>query len=122
MPSEALTYHSRSPSENGTLELGEDPVRRAPGVVDAADPVDDHPELVAAEAGDRVAGPEAALEPLADRDEEAVADGVAEALVDHLEAVEVEQDQGDRVGLDAAIADERMAAPGRSAGRGSAGR
>ena len=53
-------------------------------------------ELVAAEAGDRVAGPEAALEPLADRDEERVADGVAEALVDDLEPVEVEQDQGDR--------------------------
>ena len=66
-------------------------------------------ELVAAEAGDRVAGPEARAEPLADGREELVADGVAEALVDRLEPVEVEQDQGDRVVLASRVQDSEWA-------------
>ena len=78
-------------------ELGQDPLGRPPDLVHPGDPVDDDPELVAAEAGHGVARPDAAQQPFADGDEERVADGVTEALVDHLEPVEVEQDQGHRV-------------------------
>ena len=44
-------------------------------------------------------GPQAGAEPLADGRQELVADRVPEALVDRLEPVEVEEDQGDRLVL-----------------------
>ena len=77
-------------------QLGRDRLGDPPCLALVRDGVEDDPELVAAEAGDRVAGPQARREPLADRDQQPVADRVAEALVDDLEAVEVEQDHGDR--------------------------
>jgi hypothetical protein len=58
--------------------------------------LDEHGELVAAEAGHGVAGPHARVEPLRDLDEEPVAGGVAEAVVDLLEAVQVEEEDGHR--------------------------
>ena len=54
----------------------------------------EHDELVAAEAGDGVVGAGGAAEPLGHRLQEQVADGVAEAVVDVLEAVEVEEEDG----------------------------
>jgi len=50
----------------------------------------DH-ELVAAEAGDRVAVAHQLCEPLGDRDQQPVADVVAEVVVDGLELVEVDE-------------------------------
>ncbi len=54
-------------------------------------------ELVAAEPGGGVARAELVLEPLRRRDQQLVARGVTEAVVDRLEAVEVEHDDRDRV-------------------------
>src|SRR3954452_454770 len=56
-------------------------------------------ELVAAEAGDRVRGPQRVLEAPGDVAQEAVAGGVAERVVDELEAVEVHEQHGDVAGL-----------------------
>ena len=51
-------------------------------------------ELVAAEAGDEVAVAHGVGDPLGDRDEECVAGGVAERVVDDLEVVEVDEEDG----------------------------
>ena len=55
----------------------------------------EHGELVAAEAGDRVARADRGAQPVGDGDEQPVAGGVAEAVVDHLEVVEVEEQHRD---------------------------
>ena len=58
-----------------------------------------HDELVAAQTGDEVAVAADRAQPVGDLDEDAVAGGVAEAVVDRLEAVEVEQhDRGTGAG------------------------
>ena len=58
--------------------------------------VDQDPELVAAEAGDDVAGAQVRAQPRGDRAQQLVAGVVAEAVVDQLEVVEVEEDDPDR--------------------------
>ena len=50
-------------------------------------------ELVPAEAGEGVGAPQAGAEPLGHLDEELVADLVAQTVVDHLEAVEIDEQQ-----------------------------
>ena len=52
-------------------------------------------ELVATEARDDVVRPQARLQPLGDRHEQAVADVVAQRVVHELEAVDVEEQHGD---------------------------
>ena len=52
-------------------------------------------ELVAAEPRDRVAGAHRLAEAVTDREQQLVADGVAEAVVHRLEAVEVDDDDAD---------------------------
>ena len=52
-------------------------------------------ELVAAEAGDGLVPAQRVPQPLGDREDQLVAGRVAEAVVDHLEAVEVEEQHGD---------------------------
>ena len=76
-------------AQGGEHALGDD--RRLAGV---ADVLQQHRELVAAEAGDGVAGTDRAVEPLGDGLQELVADGVSERVVDQLEAVEVEEEDG----------------------------
>ena len=66
----------------------------------AADPGDEHGELVAAEAGRQVAGLQAAPQPLGHHPQDLVAGGVAEAVVDGLEVVQVQQEQGRCAGTD----------------------
>ena len=78
--------------------------RRLRLVLDAAA---QHGELVAAEAGDHVAVADGAAQPLRDLDQQAVAGLVAEAVVDDLEVVEVEEQHGDAL----AAARRRRAAP-----------
>ena len=64
------------------------------------DLLDDHGELVAAEAGDGVDGAQHAAQPVGDGDEQPVAGGVAEAVVDRLEVVQIdEQHRGAGVAL-----------------------
>ena len=108
MPIEALMNQSRPLERERGPELGRDDLRDPPRLVLVRDVVEDDPELVAAEPGDGVAGSQARREPLADRDQQAVADGVADALVDDLEAVEVEHDHGDGSGVVRADARERV--------------
>ena len=108
MPIEALMNHSRPLSGERRAQLGRDRLRDPPRLALVRDGVEDDPELVAAEPGDGVAGAQARREPLPDRDQQPVADGVADALVDDLEAVEVEHDHGDRAGLVRADAREGM--------------
>ena len=62
-------------------------------VVDEA--VQENRELVAAEPRERVALPQARLEPARHRDQQLVADQVAEAVVDDLEAIEIEIEHGE---------------------------
>ena len=69
--------------------------RRVERVLGAADVGEQDGELVAAEAGDRVARPQRRGQALADRAQQQVAVVVAERVVDLLEAVEVDHQHGD---------------------------
>ena len=60
-------------------------------VLGRRDVLGEHGELVAAQPRQHVAGSELRLQPLRDGHQEAVADDVAEAVVDQLEAVEVDE-------------------------------
>ena len=80
---------------DGLLERGDHPLRRTDGVALVADVADEEDELVAAEARCRVAGADRAGEALADRSEERVARLVAEAVVDDLQPVEVDEEHGE---------------------------
>ena len=60
------------------------------------DVLGEHGELVAAEARDRVSGAQRLLDPGGHGGEQLVAGGVAEAVVDELELVEVEEEHRDR--------------------------
>src|ERR1700722_1880421 len=65
-----------------------------------AEIVEEDGELVAAEAGDHVAFPQARFQPLSDRHQEGVADQMSETVVDELEPVEIEkQDREDIFGM-----------------------
>ena len=69
------------------------------------DVLDQQRELVATEAGDGVAGPDHRREPGGDRDQQLVAAGVAEAVVDQLEVVEVHEEHADRSAVAVAAAE-----------------
>src|SRR5690606_16407025 len=75
------------------VQLFEDALCHPLGVADAGHAVEQHDELVAAEAEQLVAGAQAAVETLRHFHQHAVADGVAEAVVDQLEAVQVDEQQ-----------------------------
>ena len=75
------------------------------------DVVGEDRELVAPEPGERVAPAQSLLEPPADRDQELVAGGVPQAVVDDLEAVEVEEQHGEMVVLLAFRSEDRPAEP-----------
>ena len=94
----ALMNHSRPPSRERRARAPRRSARRSGAPRRAlGDLVEQDAELVAAEAGDRVARAQAGGQPLADRDAAAGRRrcGRALSLID-LEAVEVEQDHGDR--------------------------
>jgi len=92
IPIEALMNHSRAPIGNGARSS--DPIRSATARASSALPhlVEEDAELIAAEACDGVARSKARDQPLAHGDQEPVTDVVADALVDDLEAIEIEQD------------------------------
>ena len=97
MPMLAEVNTSRPPIENGALSASW--IRKAMrvGLAVVAQPVQQDRELVAAEAGQRVALTQARLEPARRRDQQLVADQVAEAVVDDLEAIEIEIEDRERV-------------------------
>ena len=70
-----------------------DPLGHAGGVGLGVDGVEQHGELVAAQARQRVARPQAALEPARGPDQQLVAGLVAHAVIDRLEAIEIEVEQ-----------------------------
>ena len=78
----------------GVEDAGRDPA----GGVDVGDPLQQHGELVPAQAGRGVAGAQASLEPPGRGHQQLVAGGVAEAVVDVLEVVQVDEQHG-QVGL-----------------------
>src|ERR671924_190744 len=77
------------------LERLEDPVGDVRRLLEVSDPVEEDRELVAAEARDGIGGPHGADEALRDLLEDDVARRVAEAVVDGLEVVEVDEHDAD---------------------------
>ena len=96
MPRLALRTISRPPTTNGRRTACWSRSRDRPRLVETSALLDHHGELVAAETGRGVAAAHAAEESLRQLDEELVAGGVAQAVVDVLEVVEVDEDHGDR--------------------------
>ena len=64
---------------------------------DVVDPIQEDCELVAADPGDGIAGPEVVFETLGNAFQKLVTEGVAKAVVDVLETVEVEEKNGELV-------------------------
>ena len=89
---------SRSSMSNGIAQRVLDALGDRGGLVHVGDAVEQHRELVAAEAGDGVRRADGRLEPARDRDQQPVSHVVAERVVDELEAVEVEEQHGGRGG------------------------
>ncbi len=85
--------------------------------VGVAEPGTEHHELVAAEPARSIGRPQDAIDPLGDDHQRLVAGGVAEAVVDLLEAVEVDEQQA-QVAVGERVADELVHQPAvREAGQ-----
>jgi hypothetical protein len=99
-PTLALARTSRPATVTGVRRMAasRQPLAEGDRLGLAADPGDEHGELVAAEPGRHVAGLQAAPQPLGHHPQDLVAGGVAEAVVDGLEVVQVQQEQGRRAG------------------------
>ena len=82
---------------HGLFDGGADAPRRGDRHVHSGHVLQQHHELVAAEAGQQVVAAHHPLHPVPDRHQELVAGHMAEAVVDALEAIHVDEDQ--RVGL-----------------------
>ncbi len=67
---------------------------------------DDDREFLAAEPGDEIAGPHAALRQRSEQPEDVVADRMTETVVDRLEVIEVEDQHRDRLGAVRGLAGE----------------
>ena len=119
MPTLAEIMISRSSMITGDFEAVLDPLRDGDGVLAVDSALEQHGELVTAETGDQVVGAHAALESRGDGDEQLVTDVVAEAVVDELEVVEVDEQHRDDTVL--ALVDERSRRA-RRRGRGWPGR
>ena len=85
----------RQPGElERLLHDAQQPLQGSAGLALADDACEDHAELVAAEAGHRVTGPDRLSEPATEPDKQLVAVGVPEGVVDVLEPVEVDDRDG----------------------------
>ena len=88
----------------------------------AGDLLQQQPELVAAEAGDRVGRADRFAQACGDADQQVVAGLVAERVVDLLEVVDVdEQDRGERAGVPADALERLLEAVGEQHAVGQAG-
>ena len=92
----AVITISRPLMRNGPAQVVEQPQGEADRADLVAAVVDQHRELVAAEPGRHRVGREDLAEPLGHADEQLVADRVAEAVVDGLEVVEVDEQHAGR--------------------------
>ena len=88
---------SRPAIRNGSLTAATIRSRDRGGRLDGR-VVQQHRELVAAEPGRGVAGPDAAADPVGHRGQQLVAGLVAEAVVDRLEPVQVDEEHAGRLG------------------------
>jgi hypothetical protein len=79
----------------GRLEPALDPPGHRHRIITVSDVGQQHGELVTTQAGQGVPVPQAAGQPLGDVAEELVACVVAEAVVDHLEVVQIDEEQAD---------------------------
>ena len=95
MPMLAVTNTSPSMSATGPGDRLGQPLGHELGGLLAGHVVAQDGELVAAEAGDDVGRAHGRAQPVGHRDQQPVAGGVAEAVVHHLEAVEVEEQHRD---------------------------
>ena len=100
-----------SSTRNGSRGDGAEPLGDRAGVL-GLDVVAQHRELVAAEAGRRVAGAQDGRDPVGELDQDRVAGGVTEPVVHRLEPVEVEVEQVARPGVAAAVG-QHLAHPHR---------
>ena len=98
MPMLAPTSTCRPDSVSGAWRVGQQALADGAGIGHVGDIEQEDAELIAAETGGDVARPQARSEALGDDDEQLVAGGVAEAVVDGLEVVEVEEHRRDRAG------------------------
>ena len=92
-----LTYTATLSEPTPTGRTNASMIRRATsdrGRLGVVGVLDHDRELVAAQAGDHVLGPQARAQARGDRDQQLVAGGVAEAVVDRLEVVEVDEQHG----------------------------
>ena len=105
----ALRRSSAPPAYTGSAQLSLQAVRNADGLEHAADRLAQDRELVAAEAGHGVLRAQRALDARGHLAEDLVAGGVAEAVVDALEAIDVEEVDGS--GVVAAAAIDRVLQP-----------
>ena len=80
----------------GGLERGQHPARDAVRLAVVLERVDQDREFVTAEPGSRVGRPEHGPEPQRDRAQQLIAQLMAEAVVDRLEVVEVEEQHGEQ--------------------------
>ena len=129
MPMLAEVKTSRPPIENGALSAFWMRKATALACVLVAERVQQNREFVAAEPGEHVALPQARLEPARHGDQQLVADQVAEAVVDDLEAIEVEIEHREPAAAapllelvepaSEPLDEHRAVATGRSADRGS---
>ncbi len=94
--SSTVTKSSRSPIAKECVKAACIAARDLGGFVELGDLFEEHRELVAAQPRHRIAGADARFDPSGDRHEELVADRMPEAVVDHLEAVEVEEEHARR--------------------------
>ena len=105
----------------GVFEDVEGTVGGAVGVGHGLHVVKDEGELIAADAGEGVGLAEAGFEALGNLAEEGIADAVAEAVIDQLEAVEVDIEERDFAVLAAALGEAVREAIGEQAAIGQAG-
>ena len=94
----------------GLCEAAGDRLRQGHGIRFGGEVLQQHHELVAAEPGHGVAGPDAAAQPLRRLDQQPVARVVTQAVVDELEIVEVEEEQPDPL-LEPAAAHQGLGEP-----------
>jgi hypothetical protein len=110
MPRLQRTNSSLPSSRSGAPSDARIRLGRVGGVLCAADVLEQHGELVATEARRGVARADALVQALRELQQHGVAGGVAEAVVDRLEVVEVHEDHG-QAGALAPCARERVPHP-----------
>ncbi len=90
-----LQLHLRPRQDERLAQHRHDPFHRQRRVGRGGQPVEQHAEFVAAQAGDRVLAADAAAQPLGDHRQGRVAGAEAQAVVDPLEAFEVAEQHAD---------------------------